>query len=341
MAECVRTTLFVGNLDGRVDERLLYELFLQSSPVVRVHIPRDKGATSHKGYGFVELPSAECAEYARALLDGCVRLYGREVRIRNSGAEKGKDKPNGVQGADGAQGQVAVAMACGPGMGPLLGNAFGDGGLAAMQQLFEMQLRQRISLQQAAQMRALGMPGSAMGALPTLHNGGSFGDVAWMQQQQLMQMQQPLAHGVGLRGPIRSYGLVGTLAAPAERLGRKLNLPDTAAYHQTLMHSFIYPFVSAQEHVDQGAPRVQMQQASEMLERRACICSNLADACSTAYCSTTTSIKTTTSLGNPLQPEATVSRDNHVYMWMLSLTQRQAEPPVPADEGPMLPKSVL
>ena len=36
-------TIYVGNLTANVSEELLWELFLQSGPVVNVHIPKDKG----------------------------------------------------------------------------------------------------------------------------------------------------------------------------------------------------------------------------------------------------------------------------------------------------------
>ena len=35
-------TLWCGNIDERVDEELLWELFLQAGPVVSLHMPKDK-----------------------------------------------------------------------------------------------------------------------------------------------------------------------------------------------------------------------------------------------------------------------------------------------------------
>jgi len=40
-------TLYVGNLDGKVNEDIVWEMFLQCGPLVNVHIPRDKITNEH------------------------------------------------------------------------------------------------------------------------------------------------------------------------------------------------------------------------------------------------------------------------------------------------------
>lgn len=40
-------TVYVGNLDSRTDEELLWEIFTQGGPVKNVHIPRDKITGMH------------------------------------------------------------------------------------------------------------------------------------------------------------------------------------------------------------------------------------------------------------------------------------------------------
>ncbi|CAH0478749.1 unnamed protein product [Peronospora belbahrii] len=52
-------TVYVGNLDDRVSEELLWELMLQAGSVSNVHMPRDKVTGSHQNYGFVEFRSEE------------------------------------------------------------------------------------------------------------------------------------------------------------------------------------------------------------------------------------------------------------------------------------------
>jgi splicing factor 3B subunit 4 len=50
-------TVYCGNLDQKVNENVLWELFTQCGPVVNVHIPRDKITNEHQGYGFIEFKS--------------------------------------------------------------------------------------------------------------------------------------------------------------------------------------------------------------------------------------------------------------------------------------------
>ncbi|KAI8436620.1 hypothetical protein MSG28_010127 [Choristoneura fumiferana] len=57
-------TIYVGGLDDRVSESLLWELFVQSGPVVNVHMPKDRVTQTHQGYGFVEFMGEEDADYA-------------------------------------------------------------------------------------------------------------------------------------------------------------------------------------------------------------------------------------------------------------------------------------
>lgn len=45
-------TVYVGNLDTKVDEELLWEIFTQAGPVKNVHIPRDKVTGMHSSETF-------------------------------------------------------------------------------------------------------------------------------------------------------------------------------------------------------------------------------------------------------------------------------------------------
>lgn len=45
-------TVYVGGLDEKVSEPLLWELFLQAGPVVNTHMPKDRVTGQHQG----ELP---------------------------------------------------------------------------------------------------------------------------------------------------------------------------------------------------------------------------------------------------------------------------------------------
>lgn len=46
---CVDATVYVGGLDEKVSEPLLWELFLQAGPVVNTHMPKDRVTGQHQG----------------------------------------------------------------------------------------------------------------------------------------------------------------------------------------------------------------------------------------------------------------------------------------------------
>ena len=50
-------TLYVGGLDERVDEELLWELFVQAGPLQSVHVPTDKVTGRAVPFAFVEFRS--------------------------------------------------------------------------------------------------------------------------------------------------------------------------------------------------------------------------------------------------------------------------------------------
>src|ERR1700722_299663 len=80
-------TLYLGNLDERVNEALIWELMVQAGPVVHVHIPRDRINQTHQGFGFCEFQSEEDADYACKIMSQ-VRLFGKPLRINKATADK-------------------------------------------------------------------------------------------------------------------------------------------------------------------------------------------------------------------------------------------------------------
>lgn len=83
------STIYIGNLDERVSDSLVWELFLQAGRIVNVHLPKDRVTQSHQGYGFVEFNSEEDAEYAARIMNQ-VRLYGKPIRVNKASADKQK-----------------------------------------------------------------------------------------------------------------------------------------------------------------------------------------------------------------------------------------------------------
>ena len=67
----------------RVNEEILWELFLQCGPVVQVQMPRDKITTEHNGYGFVEFKSEEDADYAIKIMH-MINLYGKPIKVNKA-----------------------------------------------------------------------------------------------------------------------------------------------------------------------------------------------------------------------------------------------------------------
>lgn len=80
-------TVYVGNMDERVNEALLWELMVQVGPVVHVHIPRDRITQQHQSYGFIEFRSPDDAEYASKVMNQ-VKLYGKPLRVNKATADK-------------------------------------------------------------------------------------------------------------------------------------------------------------------------------------------------------------------------------------------------------------
>ncbi|KAI8436619.1 hypothetical protein MSG28_010127 [Choristoneura fumiferana] len=80
-------TIYVGGLDDRVSESLLWELFVQSGPVVNVHMPKDRVTQTHQGYGFVEFMGEEDADYAIKVMN-MIKLYGKPVRVNKASAHQ-------------------------------------------------------------------------------------------------------------------------------------------------------------------------------------------------------------------------------------------------------------
>lgn len=87
--------VFVGNLEARVTEEILWELFLQAGPLEAVHIPKDKETGKQKTYGFVSFSSEVSAPYAICLMDG-IPLYGRPISV-NHAAQNGNSNSTGNQ----------------------------------------------------------------------------------------------------------------------------------------------------------------------------------------------------------------------------------------------------
>ena len=89
-------TVYIGNLDERVTDSLVWELMLQAGRIVNVHLPKDRVSQSHQGYGFVEFISEEDAEYAAKTMNQ-IRLFGKPIRVNKASADKAKTVEVGAE----------------------------------------------------------------------------------------------------------------------------------------------------------------------------------------------------------------------------------------------------
>ncbi|KAH8329121.1 hypothetical protein KR074_004074 [Drosophila pseudoananassae] len=90
-------TLFCGNLDERVTEEILYEVFLQAGPIEHVRIPVDKMGGRQRNFGFVTYQHQCAVPFALDLYQG-LELFEKKVTIRPQGADKPKPQANFPQG---------------------------------------------------------------------------------------------------------------------------------------------------------------------------------------------------------------------------------------------------
>lgn len=82
-------TVYIGNLDERVSDSLVWELMLQAGRIVNVHLPKDRVSQAHQGYGFVEFISEDDADYAAKVMNQ-IRLFGKPIRVNKASADKQK-----------------------------------------------------------------------------------------------------------------------------------------------------------------------------------------------------------------------------------------------------------
>lgn len=66
--------IFVSNLNFRIRERALAELFKPFGEVTKVRIIKDRETKKSKGYGFVEMPNEEEAKKAIEALNGSTQM---------------------------------------------------------------------------------------------------------------------------------------------------------------------------------------------------------------------------------------------------------------------------
>ncbi|CAD7923290.1 unnamed protein product [Amoebophrya sp. A25] len=80
-------TIYVGNVDQKIDEEVLWELFLHAGPLQAVTTPKDKITGTHMGFAFVEFKNEEDADYACKIMN-MVKLFNKPIRCTKATADK-------------------------------------------------------------------------------------------------------------------------------------------------------------------------------------------------------------------------------------------------------------
>ncbi|WP_455381647.1 RNA recognition motif domain-containing protein [Salinispira pacifica] len=75
--------LYVGNLNYSTESDSLHQLFSQYGEIVSVNVITDRETGRPRGFGFVEMASADAAQAAIAALDG-TELDGRRLRVNEA-----------------------------------------------------------------------------------------------------------------------------------------------------------------------------------------------------------------------------------------------------------------
>ncbi|TRX95443.1 hypothetical protein FHL15_003774 [Xylaria flabelliformis] len=89
-------TVYIGNIDERASDAMIWELMVQAGPVVNVHLPKDRVTQLHQGFGFVEFNGEVDADYAAKIMNG-IRLYGKALRVNKASADKQKPLEIGAE----------------------------------------------------------------------------------------------------------------------------------------------------------------------------------------------------------------------------------------------------
>lgn len=99
------TNLYIGNLSYRTTDQDLAELFGQFGEVVSARVVMDRETNRSRGFGFVEMKSADDAKAAVEKLDQ-TDFMGRQMRVNEArpredrGGGRGPRRPGGPRDRD-------------------------------------------------------------------------------------------------------------------------------------------------------------------------------------------------------------------------------------------------
>ena len=74
-------TLWCGGVSDKVDDEILYELFLNAGPLERVVIPKDRETKKQKNFAFIVFQHQESVKFAYDLLNG-TELFRQPIKLQ-------------------------------------------------------------------------------------------------------------------------------------------------------------------------------------------------------------------------------------------------------------------
>lgn len=80
-------TCYIGNIDDRATDAIVWELMIQAGPLVNLHLPKDRITQSHQGYAFAEFQTEQDADYACKVMNG-LKLYGKPIRVNKASNDR-------------------------------------------------------------------------------------------------------------------------------------------------------------------------------------------------------------------------------------------------------------
>jgi RNA recognition motif-containing protein len=87
-------SIYVGNLDYKITEEDLTEVFAEYGTVKRVHLPTDRETGRKRGFAFVEMETEAEEDAAISKLDGA-EWMSRELKVNKARPRENRDSRGG------------------------------------------------------------------------------------------------------------------------------------------------------------------------------------------------------------------------------------------------------
>merc|ERR1711915_961215 len=87
-------TLWCGGVSDKVDDEILYELFLNAGPLERVVIPKDRETKKQKNFAFIVFQHQESVKFAYDLLNG-TELFRQPIKLQQKSTGLGIEQRGG------------------------------------------------------------------------------------------------------------------------------------------------------------------------------------------------------------------------------------------------------